>query len=326
MKICIYGMGAVGGHFGARLAAAGHEVSAVARGENLAALRRNGITLHSLGDTITAPVRASDDTHELGAQDVVISTLKAPSLPALAGNIAPLLGPDTPVVFAQNGIPWWYDLGLSSDRPPAPDLSCLDPGGALRSAIAPERVIGGMINSPNEMSAPGIVQHTGNRQSVLTIGERDDSDSERIGELRTVLEGAGILSAKIADIRQAIWSKLILNMTGSIISLITEQQVSIVRKTERLRNLYTRVTGEALAIAAANGVAVEFDATAQMARLPDHKPSIQQDYELGRPMEVECLMIAPLAFGAARGVDTPCLDTLAALAAHKAQDKGLYGD
>ena len=137
MKICIFGMGAVGGHFGARLAAAGHDVSAVARGENLAALCRNGVTLHSQGDNINAPVRASDKSEDLGVQDIVISTLKANSLTDLANGIAPLLGSDTPVVFAQNGIPWWYDIGLSSDRPAPPDLGKLDPGGTLRRAVTP---------------------------------------------------------------------------------------------------------------------------------------------------------------------------------------------
>ena len=191
MKICIFGMGAVGGHFGARLAAAGHELSAVARGENLAALRRDGITLHSRGDTINTPVRASDNTADLGVQDVVISTLKATSLSGLADNIAPLLGPDTPVIFAQNGIPWWYDIGISSDRPAPPDLGKLDPGGALRKAVGPERVIGGIINSPNEMTAPGVVQHTSPRQSVLSIGEPDDRDrlTRRI-DSRQMVHGA----------------------------------------------------------------------------------------------------------------------------------------
>ena len=125
MKICIFGMGAVGSHFGARLAAAGHDVSAIARGENLTALQRDGVTLHSLGETITAPVRASDNTQDLGVQDVVISTLKATSLPDLAKDIAPLLDPDTPVVFAQNGIPWWYDMGLAASRPAPPSRARL---------------------------------------------------------------------------------------------------------------------------------------------------------------------------------------------------------
>jgi 2-dehydropantoate 2-reductase len=322
MKICIFGMGAVGGHLGARLAAAGHEVSAVARGENLAALRKDGITLESNGETIIVPVRASDKTQDLGVQDVVISTLKATGLPALADSIAPLLGDDTPVVFAQNGIPWWYDMGISKTRPAPPDLSRLDAGGALRRA--PERVIGGVINSPNEMIAPGVVRHTSTRQSVLSIGERDDSDSARIGKLRAVLEGAGIISDKITDIRQTIWSKLIINMTASMLSLLTGHQVSVIRHQAQIKAIYPRVAREAMAIAAAHGIALDFDPEAQIQRAPDHTPSIRQDYELGRSMELESLLLVPLTFGAVAGVDTPCLDTIAALASLQAQDKGLY--
>jgi 2-dehydropantoate 2-reductase len=324
MKICIFGMGAVGGHLGARLSAAGHEVSAVARGENLAILRRDGIILHSNGETITAPVRASDNTNDLGVQDVVISTLKATGLPDLANGVAPLLGADTPVIFAQNGIPWWYDMGLSNTRPAPPDLASLDAGGALRRAIAKERVIGGIINSPNEMIAPGVVRHTSKRQSALSIGERDDSDSGRIAELRAVLQGAGIKSDQITDVRQTIWSKLVINMTASTLSLLTGHQVSVIRKQARIRAIYPRVAREAMAIAAAHGISLDFEPEAQIQRAPDHTPSIRQDYELDRPLELESLLFVPLAFGAAAGVDTPCLDTIAALAALQAQDKGLY--
>jgi 2-dehydropantoate 2-reductase len=324
MKICVFGMGAVGGHFGARLAAAGHEVSAVARGENLAALRRDGIALHSNGDTIAAPVHASENTRDLGPQDVVISTLKATGLQDLAASVAPLLGADTPVIFAQNGIPWWYDMGLSDDRPAPPELTSVDPGGALRRAISPERVIGGVINSPNEMIAPGVVRHTGTRQSALSIGEPDDSHSARIAELRAVLEGAGIKSDRIADIRQTIWSKLVINMTASPLSLLTGHKVSVIRNEPRIRAIYPRVAREAMAVAAAHGISLDFDPEAQIQRAPDHTPSIRQDYELGRPMELESLLLVPLSFGAVAGVDTPCLDIIAALAAVEAQDKGLY--
>lgn len=324
MKICIFGMGAVGGHFGARLAAAGHDVSAVARGENLAALCRNGVTLHSQGDNINAPVRASDKSENLGVQDVVISTLKANSLTDLANGIAPLLGSDTPVVFAQNGIPWWYDIGLSIARPAPPDLGKLDPGGTLRRAVTPERVIGGIINSPNEMTAPGVVQHTSPRQSVLSIGEPDDRDSDRTAELRAVLQAAGLISETIADIRQTIWSKLVINMTASTLSLLTGHQVSVIREQARVRALYPRVAQEAISIAAAHGIVLDFDPQAHIERVPDHTPSIQQDYERGRPMELDSMLFVPLAFGAAAGVDTPCLDMIAALAAVQAQDKGLY--
>jgi 2-dehydropantoate 2-reductase len=170
MKICVFGMGAVGGHFAAKLAAAGHEVSVVARGANLDKVQQDEITLRSGDSVFSGRVTGSDNTADLGAQDVVISTLKANSLPALAAGISPLLGPDTPVVFAQNGMPWWYDLGLPPDRPKPPNLERLDPGGALRKAVARERVIGAIINSPNEVIEPGLVVHTNPKRNALLIG------------------------------------------------------------------------------------------------------------------------------------------------------------
>src|SRR5947209_18652843 len=142
MRICIFGGGAVGSHFAVRLALAGHEVSCVMRGPHLTAVRSNGLTLRVGGGEFKAKVKASDDPAALGPQDIVISTLKATGVSALASGLKPLLREDTAIVFAQNGIPWWYDIGLSPDHRPPPDLGFLDPGAALRSAVARERIIG----------------------------------------------------------------------------------------------------------------------------------------------------------------------------------------
>ena len=155
MRICIFGAGAVGGHLAVRLALAGHEVSCVMRGPHLEAVKANGLALR-VGDVeFAADIKASDDPAALGPQDVVISTLKATGVGTLATGLAPLLRDDTAVVFAQNGIPWWYDIGLSRDHPPPPNLSFLDPGGRLRAAIPKARIIGGVIFSSNEVIAPG---------------------------------------------------------------------------------------------------------------------------------------------------------------------------
>jgi 2-dehydropantoate 2-reductase len=194
MRICIFGAGAVGSHFAVRLADAGHEVSCVIRGPHLAAMKSKGLTLR-VGDKEThAKVRASDDPATLGPQDLVISTLKATGVASLASGLKPLLGPDTPVIFAQNGIPWWYDIGLPADHPASPDLAFLDPGGALRAAIPKARIIGGVIYSSNEVIEPGVVANLSPDRNMLVIGECDDRESERIGKLRAVLEAAKITS------------------------------------------------------------------------------------------------------------------------------------
>src|SRR5262245_48921445 len=149
MRICVYGAGAIGGNFAARLAAAGNDVSIVARGAHLAAIRARGLTLLAGDKKIVAKVKASDRPADLGQQDAVLVTLKSSGHHALADGVASLLGPDTPVAFVQNGIPWWYGHGLSNNRPPAPDLSRLDPGGALAKAVGMHRVVGADVSSHN---------------------------------------------------------------------------------------------------------------------------------------------------------------------------------
>src|SRR5882762_1605315 len=157
MRICVFGAGAVGSHLAVRLALSGHDVSCVMRGPHLEATKARGLTLR-VGDAgFSARVKASDDPAELGPQDFVISTLKATALSSLVAGLPPLLGDDTAVVFAQNGIPWWYDIGIAPDHPPVPDLGFLDPGGRLRAIVSPERIIGGVIFSSNEVIAPGLV-------------------------------------------------------------------------------------------------------------------------------------------------------------------------
>src|SRR5204863_931926 len=184
MRICIFGAGAVGSHFAVRLALAGHDVCCVMRGPHLEAVKAKGLTLRVGDAELSARVRASDDAATLGPQDLVISTLKANSLGSLATGLPPLLRENTGIVFAQNGIPWWYDIGLPSDHPPPPDLSFLDPGGKLRAAIARQRIIGGVIFSSNEIIAPGVVANLSPDRNMLLIGECDDRQSARIERLR----------------------------------------------------------------------------------------------------------------------------------------------
>src|SRR6202008_3281721 len=190
MRICIFGAGAVGSHFAVRLADAGHDVSCVIRGPHLAAIKARGLTLR-VGETEThAKVSASDDPAALGPQDLVISTLKATGVASLASGLKPLLGADTPVIFAQNGIPWWYDIGLPSDHPPPPDLGFLDASGRLRAAIPEDRIIGGVIFSSNEIITPGVVANLSPDRNMMLIGDCDDRQSARIERLRAALNGA----------------------------------------------------------------------------------------------------------------------------------------
>jgi 2-dehydropantoate 2-reductase len=322
MRICIFGAGAVGSHFAVRLAQAGHEVSCVMRGPHLDAVKAKGLTLRVGDAEFKADVKASDDPSALGRQDFVISTLKATGVTALATGLKPLLGDDTGVVFAQNGIPWWYDIGLPKDHPPPPDLGFLDPGGALRAAIPRERIIGGVVFSSNEVIAPGIVENLTPERNILLAGECDDREGERIARLRSVLEAAQIASAAVSQIRESIWSKLLTNMSMSVLCLLTGQTARAVRDDPALQEIIPRMLDEANAVAQSCYPAVK--RVTRSGPAPNHKPSILQDFELGRVMEIDTLVRAPAAFARAADLATPMLDMLAALAIRKARDKGLY--
>jgi len=321
MRICIFGAGAVGSHFAVRLALAGHAVSCVMRGAHLAAVSANGLTLRVGDAQLKASVKASDDPADLGPQDVVISTLKATGVSALASGLQPLLRNDTAIVFAQNGIPWWYDIGLPKNHPPVPDLAFLDLGGRLRAAVSRERIIGGVIFSSNEVVQPGVVENLSPDRNRLLIGECDDRASKRIAELRAALNAASIESPEATEILETIWSKLLTNMSMSVLCLLTGQTARAVRDDPDLQDVIPRLLEEANSIAQSYLPAIK--RVTRSGPAPDHKPSVLQDYELGRAMEIDVLVRAPAAFARAAGLSTPMLDFMAALAIQKARDKGL---
>jgi 2-dehydropantoate 2-reductase len=238
LRICIFGAGAVGGHLAAKLAASGNDVSVVARGAHLEAMRAGGVTLLHGEQTIRGKVRAAERAADLGAQDFVLVTLKANLLPVFARGAAPLLGRDTAVAFVQNGIPWWYGQGVDRKLPPRlPDFSRLDPGGELARVIGPQRVIGGVVFSANEVEAPGVIRNLVPGRNMLVVGEPDDRESPRIEALRKALDAADMYSPPAKDIRQTIWSKLVLNMGTSMLCTLTGETVSGVRvrrKAERI--------------------------------------------------------------------------------------------
>jgi 2-dehydropantoate 2-reductase len=321
MRICIFGAGAVGSHFAVRLALAGHDVSCVMRGPHLDAAKARGLTLRVGDAEFSARVKASDDPATLGPQDFVVSTLKATGLSSLATGLGPLLRDDTAIVFAQNGIPWWYELGLSVDQP-LPDLGFLDPGGRLHAAVSRDRIIGGVIFSSNEIVEPGIVVNLSPDRNILLVGECDDRPSERIERLRTTLEDASIQSPPVAQIREAIWSKLMTNMSMSVLCLLTGQTAKGVREDPALRDVLPRLLDEAQAVG--QSCCPEVKRVTRTGAAPEHKPSLLQDYELGRAMEIDVLVRAPAAFARAAGLSTPMLDLLAGLAIRQARDRGLY--
>ena len=329
MRICVFGTGAIGGHLAAKLTSAGHDVSAIARGQNLEALRQRGIALRHAERTFSGRVRASDRAEDLGAQDAVFVTTKATGLAALAPMAAPLTGPGTVFVFVQNGIPWWYAQGLDSGKsrarpkPPA-EMERLDRNGNLARAIGRERVIGGVVYSSNDVVEPGVVKNHTPDRNMLVLGAPDDRSNAKLDELRGVLEEVGMLSPPTADIRAAVWNKLCINF-GSSLTVPLGDPIGAILADPALSALRDRLMKEGRAIAQAYGVSPDDAPKRPGGSQPTtHKPSMLQDYELGRPMEVDAMLAVPLAFARAAGVDAPALEALTALVARLASRKGLY--
>lgn len=327
MRLCVFGAGAVGGHIAARFAAERHEVSVFARGAHLEAMRSKGLTLRTGGETLGGRVRGSDRAADLGEQDLVLVTLKANLLGVFAEQAKPLLGKDTPVVFVQNGIPFWYAQGLANERPRPPDLSRLDPGGALAKAVSTERVVGAVVFSANHVAAPGVIENSTPGRNMLTIGEPDDRQTPRIAQLRRLIASCGMHSPDTADIRQAIWSKLVLNLGSSTLCTLTGLEVGEMMTDPDLARMRSRITEEGGAIARAHGIEVEGAPRrpgGPAAGIVGHKPSMLQDYERGRPMEIEAQLMTPLAFAQAANVQAPAFELAAVLCARRAAAKGLY--
>jgi 2-dehydropantoate 2-reductase len=325
MKTTIFGAGAVGGHLAARLGAAGADVSAVTRGAHLAAIQERGLTLHIAEERYHARIHATDRPETLGKQDLVIVAVKSSVLPALAGSIATLIGPDTSVVFAMNGIPWWY-LYRAETTGPAPDLSRLDPDGALTREIGLERVIGCMINSANTVAEPGIIRNSPMTKNKFTLGEPDGTVSRRVQAISAELERHGLVSPITETIRVDIWDKLLRNLSTSPICSLTGEPIGVIGRHPELLALSHAIMREGQAVAAAQGIVLGADFAGTYGARPTstHKSSMLQDFEHARPPEIDGILTAVQAFARAAGVPTPNVDAVTALVIEKARRMGLY--
>ena len=324
MKICVFGAGAVGGHVAGRLARGGAQVSVVARGPHLRAMQERGIEVRAPDATFRVPVTASADPAELGPQDAIFVTLKAPALPEFAASVGPLLGPDTTVAFAMNGIPWWYfhkEGGPHEGR----RLERIDPADAVWNAVGPERSIGGVVYSACTVVEPGVIS-VATARNQLILGEPDGVVSARVEAMAAALRAGGMGGEAVADIRSRLWTKLILNLGSGPMGVLTQSAAAALYADEVCCDAVRRVVAEVEAIAAAYGCPVKGDAEAQIAngRSLRHTASIVQDLQLGRKMEVEAIFAAPLELARLAGVATPTLDLLVALAKIRAREAGLY--
>ena len=324
MKVCIIGAGAIGGFIGTRLAAAGRaEVSAVARGATLAALRAQGWRLKSGGAPVQAKVRATDRPSELGPQDLIVIAVKGPALTAVAQSIAPLLGAQTVVMPAMNGVPWWFCQSV--DGFGAAPLQSVDPGGEVARAIAQARVVGCVVHASTFTPEPGLVQHKIGQG--LIVGEPAGGRSERVQRIADLLSNAGFDLTHSAHVRYDIWYKLWGNMTMNPISAITGATIDRVLADPLLRGFCSAAMLEAAAIGERIGCRIEQtpeDRHAVTAKLGAFKSSMLQDVEAGRAIELDAIVTAVHEIGQRLGLATPHIDALLGLTRLFGRVHGLY--
>ncbi len=325
MRIAVYGAGAIGSHVAARLVRGGAEVSVVARGAQLAAVRARGIRVVAPDwDEVVRVAAASDHAGVLGVQDAVIVTVKAPALASVAAGIGPLLGPETAVAFVMNGIPWWYFYGHGGEWE-GRRLERVDPGGAMWDAVGPGRAVGGVVYSACTVVEPGVVS-VANRRNRIVLGEPDGRMSERVAAMAGPLRAGGLLVDETPRIRDAIWEKLLGNLAMGPVCVLGGAAPADVFGDPVVERAVRESYAEAMAVAAAMGCAVSVDVDAQIGhgRGMAHRPSILQDLELGRPMEIDGIYDAALSLARLAGVSTPVLDRLVAMVKVRARQAGLY--
>ncbi|MGD0192128.1 MAG: 2-dehydropantoate 2-reductase [Rhizomicrobium sp.] len=310
MRIAIVGAGAIGGWLAARLAAAGQYVSVLARGPTLAAIRANGLMLCEAGRTVTLKMPASDEPRELGPQDLVIVAVKGQALPEAALSIAPMVGLETVVLPAMNGVTWWFTHGLGGTFESL-KLTSIDPDGTIAEAIPPSRVIGCVVHASSSVTAPGVISHTaGNR---LIVGEPNGRESPRLARVADVLHGAGF-GIEVSDrIQQDVWYKLWGNMTMNPISALTRATTDKILDDALVRTFALTVMAEAKEVGAAVGCAIGESGEDRMAvtrKLGAIRTSMLQDVEAGRSLEIDALLSAPREIARAAGLATPHMDAL----------------
>ena len=324
MRVCVVGAGAIGGYMGAKLARAGAEVSLVARGAHLAAMRANGVRLIADDDEFVERPFCTDDPSELGPQDYVIVALKAHSVPGCVDMMQPLLGNDTAIVTAVNGIPYWYfhrHGGEFADR----TLETVDPGGRQWKELRPERAIGCVVYPATEVVEPGVIKHI--YGDKFPIGEPTGERSERVQRFSELMEKAGLKAPIRDNIRDEIWLKLWGNLCFNPISALTHATLDVIAHDPATRAVARAMMLEAKAIGDKLGVHFRVDVERRIdgaGGVTGHKTSMLQDLERQRPMEIDPLVTVVQEMGRLVGVPTPTIDTILALVQQRARVAGLY--
>lgn len=324
MKIAIFGAGAIGGYLAFKLHQAGEDVSVIARGDHLAAIRKQGLTLKSNGLTLNARIRATDKAAELGVQDYVFVTLKANALPVAAPEIARLLDSKTVLITASNGIPYWYFHGLNG---PWQNhiVESVDPGGELWRLLPPSQVVGCIVFHAAEVKMPGVIEHSyGNR---FSLGEPDNNSCERAEAVSRILTNAGLNAPVHSNIRDEIWVKLWGNLAFNPMSALTGLTVDRLAFQPDLRAAARMMMEEAATVAQALGARFSMSVEERIdftGSVGAHKTSMLQDLERGRPLEIDALLGAVVELGQLTRRPVPLCEAVLALIRARACQAGLY--
>jgi 2-dehydropantoate 2-reductase len=315
MKICVFGAGAIGGYIGALLALKGEaEVSLIARGPHFHAMKAKGLTLHMAGREFNLRPRISDTPSELGIQDYIVLTLKAHALPAISDALQPLIGSSTAIVYGQNGIPWWYFYRHGGPHD-GKHLESVDPGGVLWRKLGPQRAIGAVIWQAAELSAPGIVVHKYGER--MPLAEPSGEKTARVQQLSRLLTSAGIKSPVRSNLRPEIWLKLWGNLSFNPLSVLTGETLAGMANDPGIRRIVKLMMSEAKTVAEALNISfpVSMDERIEMAaKVGEHRTSMLQDAEAGRPTELDALLGSVIELGRLMGVGTPTLELVYDLA------------
>jgi 2-dehydropantoate 2-reductase len=325
MKICIFGAGAIGGYLASGLANLEDvELSLVARGPHLAAIKERGLKVVIGGEERISHPHATNRPDELGPQDYVIVCLKAHQAWESAEAMAPLLGPDTAVVTGQNGVPWWYGYGLAAPHDRL-RLESVDAGERQWRAIGPERAIGCVVYPATEITEPGVIHHV--YGDKFALGEPDGRKTARAERLGDALTRAGFRAPVLDDIRSEIWLKLWGNLCFNPISALTRATLDVVATEPSLRHLSRKMMLEAQGIAEAFGSRFRVDVDRRIdgaAKVGAHRTSMLQDLESGRALEIDALLTAVQEMGRSIGADTPYIDAVLGLTQQLGLSLGLY--
>jgi len=323
-KIAIVGAGAIGGWMGVHLAQAGAQLSVLARGDTLAALQKSGLQLHQGGTLHTVPVTASNDAADLGVQDLVVISVKAPALSAVAAQVGPLIGPNTVVLTAMNGVPWWFLQGFGGPVA-GRSLASVDPEGQIARALPAAHIIGCVVHASCSVDAPGVIRH--HFGDGLIVGEPSGQATPRVQALHALLQQAGFNATLSPQIQKDIWYKLWGNMTVNPVSAITGATTDRISAAELVRGFISNVMREAKAIGERIGIPIAQepeDRHAVTRKLGAFKTSMLQDVQAGKPVELDALVSAVRELGQLTEVATPFTDALLGLSRLHARGLGLY--